>query len=370
MNDLVFSNLENVYDNGVTAVSDFSLELPGPTLAVIVGPSGCGKTTVLRLISGLEKPTRGEIHLGGIRLDNVEPKNRDVAMVFQSYALFPHMTVRGNLSFGLRLRKQAKSEIEKKVQEVSRTLEIDSLLDRKPGQLSGGQRQRVALGRAIIREPRVFLFDEPLSNLDARLRVEMRYTIKKLFKRLQVTSLYVTHDQVEAMTIGETLVVMNEGSIQQVGTPETCYQSPVNTFVAAFLGSPPMKFLKGKHMVEDQAIHVGDRIRLPLSNQVSRQLAEARGVHLQIGIRPEHVRPFKPDTDLPERAVRGRIVLIETLGYETLTHIAIGSDRIVARGREPFIGDDEDGTSLWLDSDRLHFFASSGERIETGAKTR
>jgi multiple sugar transport system ATP-binding protein len=365
MNDLVFSKLEKVYGNGVTAVSDFSLEIPDPSLAVIVGPSGCGKTTVLRLISGLEKPTRGEIHLGGARLDTVEPKDRDVAMVFQSYALFPHMTVRGNLSFGLRLRKQAKSEIEKKVQEVSKTLEIDGLLDRKPGQLSGGQRQRVALGRAIIREPRVFLFDEPLSNLDARLRVEMRYTIKKLFKRLQTTSLYVTHDQVEAMTIGETLIVMNEGSIQQVGTPETCYQSPVNTFVASFLGSPPMKFLKGKHVAEDRTIHIGELIRLPLSGQTSTQLTEARTAHLQIGIRPEHVRPFRPGIDPPDRAIRGRIVLVEPLGHETLTYIAIGGDQIVARGREPFTEEGDDGTSLWLDSDELHFFASSGERIET-----
>jgi len=240
MSDLVFTNVRKVFAGGVTAVDDFSLSIPSPTMTVLVGPSGCGKTTLLRLIAGLDRPTSGEIHLGDTRLDTLTPKDRDIAMVFQSYALYPHMTVAQNLSFGLRLRKTPKERVRERVAEVARTLEIGELLDRRPGELSGGQRQRVALGRAIIRQPRVFLFDEPLSNLDARLRSEMRAMIKRLYHQLQVTSIYVTHDQVEAMTIGEQLVVMNEGRIHQVGPPEQCYRRPADRFVASFLGSPSM----------------------------------------------------------------------------------------------------------------------------------
>ncbi|NIM20725.1 MAG: sn-glycerol-3-phosphate ABC transporter ATP-binding protein UgpC [Candidatus Latescibacteria bacterium] len=365
MSDLDFSHLEKVYDNGVVAVSDFHLRIPGPTLAVIVGPSGCGKTTVLRLIAGLEKPTRGEIHLGGKRLDTLEPRRRDVAMVFQSYALYPHMTVGENLSFGLRLRKMPRASIQRRVQEVSRTLEIDKLLHRKPGELSGGQRQRVALGRAIIREPKVFLFDEPLSNLDARLRVDMRYTIKKLFQRLKVTTVYVTHDQVEAMTIGEMLVVMSEGKIHQVGTPEACYQSPRDTFVATFLGSPPMRLLKGRLDPTQSTLQLGEDIRMPIPPDLADRLRRQED-ELLVGVRPEHVRPYHSDSDPRGVDLKGDIVLTEPLGHETLTHLKIGTAELVARGKERFQVDKEGRTAVFVDPDRLHFFSkANGERIDT-----
>jgi multiple sugar transport system ATP-binding protein len=243
MSDLIFDHVRKVFDGGVVAVEDFTLTVPNPRMLVLVGPSGCGKTTLLRMIAGLEALTSGTIHLGEKRLDTMEPRDRDIAMVFQSYALYPHMTVAENLSFGLRVRKVARKTIDEKMKTVAHTLELDKLLARKPAELSGGQRQRVALGRAIIREPKVFLFDEPLSNLDARLRTEMRATIRRLYDRLRVTSVYVTHDQVEAMTIGDMLVIMNHGKIHQVGSPEECYRKPVDTFVAAFLGSPAMNML-------------------------------------------------------------------------------------------------------------------------------
>jgi len=365
VSNLVFSNLSKIYGNGVTAVADFNLTIPGPALAVIVGPSGCGKTTVLRMVAGLEKPTRGEIHLGGARLDTVDPRKRDVAMVFQSYALYPHMTVRDNLSFGLRLRRTAKEDIRERVADVSRTLEIDHLLDRKPGELSGGQRQRVALGRAIIREPAVFLFDEPLSNLDARLRVDMRATIKRLFQRLRVTTLYVTHDQVEAMTIGEVLVVMSDGRIQQVGTPEECYEQPVNKFVAAFLGSPSMGLLEGRLIREGRAIRVCGDVEFEIPPGLSNRLRRGGETEFWIGVRPENIHP----ADSPEVAetvrIGGRLLLIEPLGHETLSHIGIGGCEVIARGKDGFRADADGRVTVYIDSRRLHFFSrQSGSRLE------
>ncbi|MGD8414476.1 MAG: ATP-binding cassette domain-containing protein, partial [Candidatus Latescibacterota bacterium] len=333
MSELVFTNLRKVFPGGVTAVEDFSLSIPSPTMTVLVGPSGCGKTTLLRLIAGLEKPTSGEIHMGEKRLDRLPPKDRDIAMVFQSYALYPHMTVSENLSFGLRLRKISKARIVERVEEVARDLEIADLLNRRPRELSGGQRQRVALGRAIIREPSVFLFDEPLSNLDARLRGEMRAMIKRLYGRLRITSVYVTHDQVEAMTIGELLVVMNEGRIHQVGTPENCYQEPLDTFVASFLGSPPMNFIQAELGQGGGEIHIaGASVRLPAAATAG---SGASGV--LVGVRPENIAPAPPARPAGE-ALRldGRITLEEPLGHETLTHIQVLGQDLVARGPERF----------------------------------
>jgi ABC-type sugar transport system ATPase subunit len=365
MSDLVFSNLRKVFPGGVSAVEDFSLTITSPTMTVLVGPSGCGKTTLLRLIAGLEKPTSGTIRLGDTRLDTLPPKDRDIAMVFQSYALYPHMTVAGNLSFGLRLRKISKARIVERVAEVAKSLEIDGLLDRRPGELSGGQRQRVALGRAVIREPRVFLFDEPLSNLDARLRGEMRAMIKRLYSRLMVTSIYVTHDQVEAMTIGEQLVVMNEGRVHQVGPPETCYRQPVDTFVASFLGSPPMNLIEADVRPDAGELTVaGQTMRLPAGAASAVSGAASGGV--LVGVRPENIVPVPPTGPDGPAALRldGRITLEEPLGHETLTHIQVGGHELVARGAGRFERDGDGNTGLYIDAGRLHLFGlDSGVRL-------
>ena len=364
MFDLVFSHIRKVFSGDVTAVEDFSLTIPGPSLIVLVGPSGCGKTTLLRMVAGLEAPTSGEIHLGATRLDTLTPRQRDVAMVFQSYALYPHMTVRENLSFGLRLRKTPRAEVEAAVREVAVTLEMDGLLARRPGELSGGQRQRVALGRAIIRKPRVFLFDEPLSNLDARLRAEMRATIKTLYNRLKVTSIYVTHDQVEAMTLGEVLVVMNEGRIHQTGPPEVCYRKPRDVFVASFLGSPPMNLLAGRLDGDSGEFDLGDGRSLRLSGDLSARLS-GHEEDLVMGIRPESFDPASLE-DGEGMWLRGKITLREPMGHETLTHVQVGGATVVARGTADFPGDGDGTTTVYIRGDDVHFFAhASGERIGT-----
>jgi ABC-type sugar transport system ATPase subunit len=366
MSDLIFSHVRKVFDGGVVAVHDFSLTVPSPRMVVLVGPSGCGKTTLLRMIAGLETPTGGTIHLGATRLDTMEPRDRDIAMVFQSYALYPHMTVAENLSFGLRVRKTPRAAIAQKVQETARTLELDGLLERKPGALSGGQRQRVALGRAIIREPRVFLFDEPLSNLDARLRTEMRSTIRRLYDRLRVTSVYVTHDQVEAMTIGDMLVVMNQGEVHQVGTPEECYRRPADTFVASFLGSPAMNFLDAR--LDGVWFMLAGGGRIAADAEAQRLLAARPGAEVRIGIRPEDIHPVE-DAVKHRVKLAGRVVLREPLGHETLTHLrlegASGEDRpLVARGSREFPAGADGVTAVFLDALRLHiFWKDSGGRI-------
>jgi ABC-type sugar transport system ATPase subunit len=369
MSDLIFDHVRKVFDSGVVAVEDFTLTVPSPRMLVLVGPSGCGKTTLLRMIAGLETPTSGTIHLGTTRLDTMEPRDRDIAMVFQSYALYPHMTVAENLSFGLRVRKVARKTIEEKMQGVARTLELDKLLARKPAELSGGQRQRVALGRAIIREPRVFLFDEPLSNLDARLRTEMRATIRRLYDRLRVTSVYVTHDQVEAMTIGDMLVVMNQGQIHQVGSPEACYRRPTDTFVAAFLGSPAMNFLDARP--EGVWITLANGGRIAADAETQRLLAARPGVEVRVGIRAEDIHP----NEAVKHHVRllGRVVLREPLGHETLTHFRLdgapdGAYPLVARGSREFPPGEDGITPLFLDASRLHiFWKDSGQRVDAGA---
>jgi len=364
MAEIRFDKVRKVFDGDVVALHEFSLKIPSPRLVVLVGPSGCGKTTLLRLIAGLERPTSGEIYLGDERLDTRDARSRDVAMVFQNYALYPHMTVRGNLSFGLRIRKVAKETIAARVDEVSRSLEINALLDRRPAQLSGGQRQRVALGRAIIREPRVFLFDEPLSNLDARLRDEMRYLIRRLYRRLNTSTVYVTHDQVEAMTIGEMLVVLKDGRIHQVGSPSECYERPADTFVASFLGSPPMNLVDGTFDAASGAarLSTGSEFTVPPG------LADAIGARSDIivGIRPEALGISTMGEEGP--AFAGQVVLRETLGHDVLTHVEVGGHEIIARGCDP----GEAGTSCTVRAkpEAVHFFEKgSGARIGTAERT-
>jgi len=361
MADLQFQSLHKVFPGDVVAVDDFTLHVPSPQMLVLVGPSGCGKTTLLRMVAGLETPTSGTIHMGETRLDTLEPRRRDIAMVFQSYALYPHMSVAGNLSFGLRLRKIARDEIKRRVGEVAQQLEIEELLDRKPGELSGGQRQRVALGRAVIREPRVFLFDEPLSNLDARLRTDMRTMIRRLYDRLQVTSIYVTHDQVEAMTIGERLVIMSEGRVRQVGTPEQCYHEPADTFVASFLGSPSMNLFEASFDAATRRLLTGGAF-LEVDEAAARRIASVPGGRVVVGVRPEHITPRASSASAVTAA--GRLVLREPLGHETLTHIALGDGEIVARGREDFESTGDDAVSVHVDAQHLHLFSAvDGSRI-------
>ena len=291
MADLQLKHIYKRYAGGVTAVSDFTLDIDDKEFIILVGPSGCGKSTTLRMVAGLEEISEGELYIGGRLVNDVAPKDRDIAMVFQNYALYPHMTVFENMAFGLKLRKTPKDEIKKRVTEAAKILDIEHLLDRKPKALSGGQRQRVAMGRAIVRNPKVFLMDEPLSNLDAKLRVAMRTEIKKLHNKLQTTFMYVTHDQTEAMTMGTRIVVMKDGVIQQVDTPANLYTKPDNVFVAGFIGSPQMNFVTATLSKENGSVYAsfGDnKIMIP-NGKVTPELEGYIGKEVIVGIRPEDI---------------------------------------------------------------------------------
>jgi ABC-type sugar transport system ATPase subunit len=365
MADIRFERVRKVYDGGVVALEEFSLHIPSPTLVVLVGPSGCGKTTLLRLIAGLEKPTSGTMTLGGERLDGVEPRRRDVAMVFQNYALYPHMTVRENLSFGLKIRKVPKETVVKSIEDVAKNLDIGHLLDRRPGELSGGQRQRVALGRAIVREPKVFLFDEPLSNLDARLRDDMRYMIKRLYHRLRTTMVYVTHDQVEAMTIGELLVVLKDGRVHQVGSPLQCYARPEDTFVASFLGSPPMNLLEGTYLPADHAVALANGSRLTLTARWSERLREANVGGVTVGVRPEDLTAGQIEETPHPMSLEGKVMATETLGHDMLAHVDLGGREVIVRASADRMREWGERIALHLREGSVHFFSTKdGRRIE------
>ena len=299
MASLSLRNIYKVYPNGFNAVKDFNLEIEDKEFIIFVGPSGCGKSTTLRMIAGLEEISKGELYIDGKLVNDVEPKDRDIAMVFQSYALYPHMSIYDNMAFGLKLRKMPKAEIDKRVREAARILDIEHLLDRKPKLLSGGQRQRVAMGRAIVREPKVFLMDEPLSNLDAKLRVQMRLEISKLHQRLQSTIIYVTHDQTEAMTLGTRIVVMKDGVIQQVDSPQNLYDYPDNLFVAGFIGSPQMNFIDATVVKEggELFLEYGDHHRVILTPERAAKLADYVGREATLVFVRKmflHLRSMKP----------------------------------------------------------------------------
>jgi len=313
------ANLRKVYAGGVEAVKGVSIDIPDGSLTVLVGPSGCGKSTLLRMVAGLETITSGECSIGGRVVNEIEPSDRDIAMVFQNYALYPHMSVYDNMAYGLRNRKTPRDEIERRVQEAARILAIEPFLQRRPRQLSGGQRQRVAMGRAIVRKPQVFLFDEPLSNLDAKLRVQMRVEIKRLQRELGVTSIYVTHDQVEAMTLSDQLVVMNGGRIEQIGRPTEVYQRPATTFVAGFIGSPPMNMLAGE--ISGGQVVVGD-LRLAAPNLSA---AAADGMKVTVGLRPEDVAVAAAR----DRSLTVDIDFVEELGATRLLHGAFAGQPII-----------------------------------------
>ena len=332
MSNVILKNVVKKFKS-VTAVNNLSIEIEDREFAVLVGPSGCGKTTALRMIAGLEPVTSGEIYIGDTLVNDMAPKDRDIAMVFQNYALYPHMNVRDNLGFGLKIRKFPKKEIEDRVDEAAEILGIEELLDRKPRELSGGQRQRVAVGRAIVRKPRVFLFDEPLSNLDAKLRVAMRAEISKLHRRLEATIIYVTHDQVEAMTMASRIFIMHEGALQQSGPPLRVYRQPANRFVAGFIGSPAMNFIEATLRCEDGAYFIdatGFKLRLPAA--FSPLVDPYRDRQVVFGLRPEDITWHDPASDGANgNTVAVRADVVEPLGSEIFIYLTCGPHVVVAR---------------------------------------
>ena len=342
-------------------VKDVDLEIHDKEFVVLVGPSGCGKTTTLRMVAGLEAITSGEIRIDDLVVNEVPPMDRDIAMVFQNYALYPHMSVASNMAFGLKMRKFAKPEIESRIKRAASILGIEGLLERKPRQLSGGQRQRVALGRAIVRDPKVFLFDEPLSNLDAKLRVQMRVELKKLHERLGTTAIYVTHDQVEAMTLGDRVVVMKDGWVQQVGEPLELYNTPANLFVAGFIGSPAMNFIPATLSDNGSAVIAeapGLRLVLP-GPQAARARAKA-GRAITIGIRPEDVH-FAGASDPPDLCFDAVVEVVEQLGSEILLDTRVGPATVVASVEPTSRVRSNDKLRLSLKPERLHLFDSKTE---------
>ncbi len=330
MANVTLRNIKKVYDKNVVAVQEFSLDIADKEFVVLVGPSGCGKSTTLRMVAGLEEITSGEIFIGDTLVNDVPPKDRDIAMVFQNYALYPHMTVYENMAFALKLRKATKQEIDEKVKEAAEILGITELLQRKPKALSGGQRQRVAIGRAIVRHPQVFLMDEPLSNLDAKLRNQMRAELIKLRQRIDTTFIYVTHDQTEAMTLGDRIVIMKDGFIQQIGTPHEVFHEPANLFVAGFIGTPQMNFFPAALTVDGGRYVVelyGVKIPLPSDRQKLLELNRQMPCTITLGIRPEHIRVVPEGT---ENAIRAKVDVSEMMGSEVYLHVNVdGKDAVI-----------------------------------------
>ena len=360
MAQVAMRSLNKMYDE-VHAVKDVNLDIRDKEFVVLVGPSGCGKTTTLRMVAGLESITSGRVLINDKVVNELAPMDRDIAMVFQNYALYPHMSVYDNMAFGLKMRKFDKAEIQKRVREAADILGIGEYLKRKPRQLSGGQRQRVALGRAIVRHPQVFLFDEPLSNLDAKLRVQMRVELKKLHQRLGTTAIYVTHDQVEAMTLGDRVVVMRDGWVQQVGDPMTLYNEPANRFVAGFIGSPAMNFADARIAGENGGLWAeGEGIRLKVPAHLNNRVGAYAGKAVTIGIRPEDMRIAR-DSDPPELNIPAVVEVVERLGSEILLDVAVGSVTMVASVEPISRAKVHDQLQLAINPERLHFFDSETE---------
>jgi multiple sugar transport system ATP-binding protein len=362
MAELKLDSIYKIYDNKVTAVSDFNLHIQDKEFIVFVGPSGCGKSTTLRMIAGLEEISKGDFYIDGKRVNDVAPKDRDIAMVFQNYALYPHMSVRDNMAFGLKLRKFPKEEINRRVNDAAKILGLEPYLDRKPKALSGGQRQRVALGRAIVRDAKVFLMDEPLSNLDAKLRVQMRAEIAKLHQRLQTTTIYVTHDQTEAMTMATRLVVMKDGLIQQVGSPKEVYEKPENVFVGGFIGSPAMNFFKGK--VEEGKFVIGDNTSVQIPEGKMKVLREQGyvGKNAILGVRPEdiHDEPVFIEASTGTK-INAKIDVSELLGAETMLYSSIDGQDFIARVDARSNIKPGDMIELAIDMNKTHFFDAETE---------
>ena len=365
MANLVLKNIYKIYDGNVTAVSDFNLEIADKEFIILVGPSGCGKSTTLRMIAGLEEITKGELYIGDDLVNDVEPKDRDIAMVFQNYALYPHMTVYDNMAFGLKLRKIPKNIIEEKVREAAKILDIEHLLDRKPAALSGGQRQRVALGRAIVREPKVFLMDEPLSNLDAKLRVQMRTEINKLHKRLDTTFIYVTHDQTEALTMGTRIVVMKDGFVQQVDSPTALYSTPCNMFVAGFIGSPQMNFVDAKIDKREDGTYITfgtNAIKLPEGKAKTLQETGYEGTDVVLGIRPEDIHDDELFISNSSNVLDADVSVTEPLGAETYLYLSIDGKAFTARVNPRTTAKPGDRIKIAFDATKIHLFDKETEK--------
>ena len=361
MASISLKNIYKIYPGDVTAVNDFNLEITDKEFIILVGPSGCGKSTTLRMIAGLEEISEGELYIGDTLVNDVEPKNRNIAMVFQSYALFPHMTVYQNIAFGLKLRKSSKDEIDQKVKEAAKILDIEHLLKRKPKTLSGGQRQRVALGRAMVRNPAVFLLDEPLSNLDAKLRSSMRTELITLHERLGTTFIYVTHDQVEAMTMGDRIVVMHEGFIQQVDTPKNLYNKPKNLFVAGFIGTPPMNFFDGivQRTGNQYSIRIDDSdLSLPSDRFPADKISFYEGKTVVVGVRPEDLYPDNSiHTDYAAAdALDATVDLAEKMGSETYVYAKRGETNIIVKVPPHTKAEAGDTLRIKMDCNRIHLF--------------
>ena len=362
MATVVLEDITKIYPGNVKAVDNANFEINDEEFVVLVGPSGCGKTTTLRMIAGLEEISEGTLTIDGKVVNDVPPKDRDIAMVFQNYALYPHMSVYDNMAFGLKIRKFPKEDIEARVKEAAGILGISNLLDRKPKALSGGQRQRVAVGRAIVRHPKVFLFDEPLSNLDAKLRVQMRAEISSLHNRLKATMVYVTHDQVEAMTMADKIVVMKDGLIHQIGGPLDLYNSPNNLFVAGFIGSPPMNFITGNVKAGGKGeVFDAGAFRLPLTAELASLVASYKGAPVVLGVRPEDLT-FNPKGN-EEDSITGSIRVVEQLGEQLHLHVDLADETIIAK--VPPQLDVNVGEKIFLKPDmkKIHFFDVETEQV-------
>lgn len=362
MASLSLQHICKVYPNGFEAVKDFNLEIADKEFIIFVGPSGCGKSTTLRMIAGLEEISSGTLKIDDKVVNDVEPKDRDIAMVFQSYALYPHMTVYDNMAFSLKLRKTPKDKIDKMVREAAKILDLEKLLDRKPKALSGGQRQRVAMGRAIVRNPKVFLMDEPLSNLDAKLRVQMRTEISKLHQRLGATIIYVTHDQTEAMTLGTRIVVMKDGVVQQVDTPQNLYNNPANLFTAGFIGSPQMNFLDAK-VTADGSLDLGEAGIIPLPAEKAKRLVDGKyvGKTVVMGIRPEHLDDDEEIVAKSKAVLNAHIEVYELLGAEVFLYFTIKGSNMTARVNPKTEARNGSNVRFAIETDKIHVFDKETE---------
>jgi multiple sugar transport system ATP-binding protein len=370
---LSIRNLTKKYGH-LTALEDFSLEISSGEFMVLLGPSGCGKTTVLRCIAGLTDITNGEIYIGSELVNKIPPKDRDVAMVFQNYSLYPHMNVYNNIAFPLKMRKVHKDKINESVHKIARLLNIDNLLDRKPKEISGGQMQRVALGRALVREPKIFLMDEPLSNLDAKLRTEMRVEIKKLQEKVGITTLYITHDQAEAMSMADNVGIMDSGKLLQIDSPQKVYTEPANRFVASFIGVPPMNFIKFKIIKEgslflkfddNNSYQQNKRSIIKIPDTLAENLENITGETIYLGIRPKDVILLKDDDDFDGLRLKGETTYVELLGDDSIAEVRLGDSslkisNVTSRSVIPIVGKE---TTIGIRYDTIRLFASSGERI-------
>lgn len=355
MASITFKNIGKVYDKDVVAVADFNLEIDDKEFVVLVGPLGCGKTTTLRMVAGLEEISSGELYIDDKLVNDVFPKDRDIAMVFQNYALYPHMTVHDNMGFGLKIRKMEKSEIKERVANAAKILNIEELLKRKPRALSGGERQRVAIGRAIVREPKVFLMDEPLSNLDAKLRNEMRTEIIKLHKRLQTTFIYVTHDQTEAMTLGDRIVIMKDGLIQQIDSPQEVYNNPANEFVATFIGTPQMNLFDAELIIEDNEYFIslnGHKVNLSEKHKKTLKLKDIKPQSIRLGIRSENIIISEKTPESFEI----KVDVSELMGYDMLIHSKLNNSHMVMKTQARFNIKADDIIYILFDTEELHLF--------------